>query len=127
MNLEEQNKLDDPNSPKIMDTLFPTFEESSQKLARGFALGAVFALSLLGFRNVRKNVVFETVLVSLVLGVVALTCSSWEHVAQYLTEQGNGEPIAYTRRRQHLAYRSAARFWHHPFRVFHSARDARSP
>jgi hypothetical protein len=95
VDLEEQKKLDNTNAPKIMDTLYPTFEErSSQKLALGLALGAVLTFSLLAFRNIRKYVVFEIVLASLVLSVAAWMCSDWERFAQYLTEHGKGEPIA---------------------------------
>ncbi|WGJ14839.1 hypothetical protein QEV83_00505 [Methylocapsa sp. D3K7] len=95
VDVEEQQKLEDSNAPKIMDTLYPTFEErSSLRLALGLALGAVLTFSLLAFRNIRKHVVFEMVLASLGLGVAALACYNWECVAQYLTEQGNGEPIA---------------------------------
>ena len=95
VDLEEQKKLDDTDAPKIMDTLYPTFEErSSQKVALGLALGAVLTFSLLAFRHIRKYVVFETVLASLVLGAAAWTCYHWEYVAQVLTEQGKGEPIA---------------------------------
>lgn len=83
------------NAPRTMDTLYPTFEQSSsRRLAWGFAIGAGLFLFSLIFHSIRKNAAFEVLLVSLSLGVAAWMCSDWEWIAQNLTEHGKGEPIA---------------------------------
>jgi hypothetical protein len=84
----------DPNGPKVIETLYPTYEETSRHtLAWGLAAGAILLELLSGFRIVPKGARFEARLIALGLFVGALTCAFWEPVAQFLTEYGDGEPI----------------------------------
>ena len=58
------------------------------------AVGALVGVVALAFRYVREHAFVEVVLLILGLGVGALICAYWEPIAQYLTENGKGEPIA---------------------------------
>jgi hypothetical protein len=58
------------------------------------AVGALVGVVALAFRYVRKHAFVEVVLLILGLGVGAWICAYWEPIAQYLTENWKGEPIA---------------------------------
>jgi hypothetical protein len=78
-----------------IEALFPTFEDRSLKiLAWDLAGGAVVVLMLLWFPNVRKGATVEVGLVFVALVSGALTCSYWKRIALFLTDNGEGEPIA---------------------------------
>lgn len=58
-------------------------------------MGAVLGLGvLLCSRYVREHALLEVFLLILGLGVGSWICINWEPIAQYLTENGKGEPIA---------------------------------
>ncbi|HUB65140.1 MAG TPA: hypothetical protein VL996_12000 [Methylocella sp.] len=83
-----------PNGLKVIETLYPTYEENSRRtLAWGLALLAMLLELLSAFRVVPKGARFEVRLIALCLFAGALTCAFWEPVAQFLTEYGEGEPI----------------------------------
>ena len=95
LDIKELHNLASPDDPKAIEKLFPTFDYGNgEKLAAGLAVGALLGVVALAFRYVRKHAFVEVVLLILGLGVGALTCAYWEPIAQYLTEKGNGEPIA---------------------------------
>lgn len=92
---EELKNLSNPGNPKVIEKLFPAIgEDSRETLVMGLALGALLGVVALAFRYVRKHAFVEVVLLILGLGVGALICAYWEPIAQYLTENGKGEPIA---------------------------------
>ncbi|QBR72208.1 hypothetical protein CU048_14050 [Beijerinckiaceae bacterium] len=76
------------------EKLFPTFEESGRKkLALGLAVAAFLALALLYFRKVPKDARVEVGLVGLGLAAGALASVYWEQFAEFVTDNGKGEPI----------------------------------
>jgi hypothetical protein len=112
--LEQRPK---PGDPKVIERLFPTYAEGSRRqLATSLSLGALLLslVALFVFRYMRKHDMLkhepisarrapnaskairlvEIVLLILGLGAGALLCVFWEPIGQYLTETGNGEPIA---------------------------------
>ncbi len=75
--------------------LFPRFERSSQlTLGLSLAGGALFVLVTLYLRVLPRAMSVEAWLISLGLAAGASACAFWEPLAQFLTEHGNGEPIA---------------------------------
>ena len=94
VDFEELTKLAHPNGPKVIETLYPTYEETSRHtLAWGLAAGAILLELFSAFRIVPKGARFEVQFIALGLFVGAMTCAFWEPVAQFLTEYGDGEPI----------------------------------
>jgi MFS family permease len=91
-----------PIDPKVIEMLFPTYAEGSRRqLATGLTLGAallslvaLFVYRYMRKHDMRKHALVEIVLLILGLGAGALLCAFWETIAQYLTENGKGEPIA---------------------------------
>lgn len=78
--------------PQI-DSPFPTFEAKGRlQLAAGLAYGAIVVLALIWFRTVPR---VEVSLVMFGLGAGALICAFWEPLARFLTNDGEGEPIAF--------------------------------
>jgi hypothetical protein len=63
-------------------------------LGIGLAIGAMIILVSLYLRVLPSSVSIEAWLASLGLAGGALACAFWEPLAQFLTEHGNGEPIA---------------------------------
>ena len=95
LDIKELHNLASPDDPKAIEKLFPTFDDrNSEMLAMSLAGGALLGVVALAFRYVRKHAFVEVVLLILGLGVGALICAYWEPIAQYLTENGKGEPIA---------------------------------
>jgi uncharacterized membrane protein len=75
--------------------LFPRFERASQlTLGIGLAVGALLVLVSLYFRVLPRAVSVEAWLLSLGFAAGASACAFWEPLAQFLTEHGDGEPIA---------------------------------
>jgi hypothetical protein len=86
--------LADVVQPKI-EELIPPYAVSSQiALERGLAGLAGFVLALLCSRKVRNKVGVELGIVFTLLVACALTAYYWNRVANFLTEDGKGEPIA---------------------------------
>ena len=84
-----------PGDPKSIEKPFPALgKDSRETLTTGLALCALLGVAALAFRNVRKHAFVEIVLLILGLGVGSLICFYWEPIAEYLTENGKGEPIA---------------------------------
>jgi hypothetical protein len=95
LDTKELHNLANPDDPKVIEKIFPTFEDqNSETLAMSLAVGALLGVVALAFRYVREHAFVEVVLLILGLGVGALICAYWEPIAQYLTENGKGEPIA---------------------------------
>jgi hypothetical protein len=106
VDFEELKKLAHANDPKSSDLtgsktierLFPTYEPRSRiKLAVSLAIGALIGMGILCFRKFRKvlrNALVEFSLGVAGLGVGSVLCFYWEPVAQILTANGNGEPLA---------------------------------
>jgi hypothetical protein len=83
-----------PEQPKIIEELFPTYEEKSRiKLKYGLAASAFLALGSLALQRVRRLAGLEVGLLSLSFGAGALACALWEPLARVLTEDGMGEPL----------------------------------
>jgi hypothetical protein len=93
---EELQKLEKPNVQKVIEKLFPTYEDKSRiTLAAGLAVGALVALgALFVSRYVRQYVFVETILLILGLGTGSLLCFYWEPIAQIVTENGDGAAIS---------------------------------
>jgi hypothetical protein len=91
---KELKNLSSPGDPKVIEKPFPALgEDSRETLTTGLALGALLSAVALAFRYGRKYA-FENVLLILGLGGGAWLCANWEPVAQWITDKGNGEPIA---------------------------------
>jgi len=74
---------------------FPRFERGSRlALEIGLAGGALLLLALLYLKVLPRAVFVEAWLLALLLAAGATACTFWEPLAQFLTERGNGEPIA---------------------------------
>jgi hypothetical protein len=75
--------------------LYPRFERSRQlTLGIGLAGGALLVLAALYVRILSKQASVEAWLVASGLAAAAAACAFWESLAQFLTEHGDGEPIA---------------------------------
>jgi hypothetical protein len=85
-----------PADPKVIEELFPTYgNDGSMKLAAALGIGALLGLGALAVsRYLRKYAFVEVILTTLGLGAGASICAFWQPVAQYLTENGNGESIS---------------------------------
>ncbi len=86
-----------------VDASFPRFEPQSvfgfelkgeTVFAAVLAVAALLVLSALRIRRVRERAGVEVSLVGLTIGAGATACYNWERFAAWLTEGGNGEPIA---------------------------------
>jgi hypothetical protein len=76
--------------------LFPRFERSSGlTLGIGLAGGALLILASLCLRMLPREASVEAWLAALALAMAASACIFWEPLAQFLTEHGNGEPLAF--------------------------------
>jgi hypothetical protein len=95
VDIDELQKQPNPDGPKVIEKPFPALgEDNSVKLAAGLASGAVLGALALVFNTVRKHALVEMIILVLGLGAAAAICLFWEPVGQYLTSQGNGEPVA---------------------------------
>jgi hypothetical protein len=75
--------------------LFPRFERSSElTLGIGLAAGALLVLAFLYLRMLPREVSVEAWLAAVALAMAASACIFWEPLAQFLTEHGDGEPLA---------------------------------
>jgi hypothetical protein len=92
---EELKKHPDPDDPKPIEELFPTFETTGRiKLGGSLAVGAFLTFTLLYVCKIPKGRCVEFVLFGLGLVVGAVACFFWDPLAQFLTERGDGEPFA---------------------------------
>ncbi len=93
----DQDELEQhPNSSdsKPIEKPFPTFTANGgRNFAAFFALGAIFTL-LAFWRRWVPNWRLELGFIAFCFIVAALICFFWEPVVRYLTDDGNGEPIA---------------------------------
>jgi hypothetical protein len=75
--------------------LFPRFERSSELiLGIGLAGGALLILASLCLRMLPREASVEAWLAAVALAMAASACIFWEPLAQFLTEHGDGEPLA---------------------------------
>jgi hypothetical protein len=75
--------------------LFPLFERSSElTLGIGLAAGALLVLAFLYLRMLPREASVEAWLAAVALAMAASACIFWEPLAQFLTEHGDGEPLA---------------------------------
>jgi hypothetical protein len=88
--------LGKPNDPKVIEKLFPTYEEKSRiTLAASLAVGALIGLGIVfGSHYVREYFLFETILLILGLGIGSIASFNWESFAQFMTQHGDGAPIS---------------------------------
>ena len=93
---KELKNLSSPGDPKVIEKMFPTLEDrNSRNISHGPCRGRCPRLgSVLCSRYVREHAFLEVFLLILGLGVGSWICINWEPIAQYLTENGKGEPIA---------------------------------
>lgn len=67
--------------------------ENLESIAATLLAASIFILLTLCLRRVRERALVEVALVALITGAAAAVCYNWEWLANWLTENGKGQPM----------------------------------